>query len=165
MRGEPYVLDFGLASSAVNFWSEASQRPLTASGQVVGSLPWASPEQITRGTIDGRSDIYSMGVMLYQAIAGCFPYPVDGEIREVLDHIALTAPPPPCRQPKARPASRPDLLDAIVLRALAKNPNDRYGTSGEFGLDLLRHLEGHAVSAPPASRGVGRLARKIADWF
>jgi serine/threonine-protein kinase len=99
------VLDFGLAnleegSSAPREIVSATSPPsMTHTGQFVGSLPWASPEQVASaaGGMDVRSDVYSLGVVLYQMLTGEFPYDVRGNSHEVVQRILHTEPPRPSR--------------------------------------------------------------------
>ena len=92
--GEPRVLDFGLAKVSD---TDVRTATMTATGQFVGSLPWASPEQTDGESvdIDVRTDVYSLGVILYQLLTERFPYPVVGGVREVMDNIARAQPAPP----------------------------------------------------------------------
>lgn len=79
-HGEPHVVDFGLARTGLGSMAEARE-PVTVTGQFIGSLPYASPEQVQGGcTIDARSDVYSLGIMLYQMLTGQFPYDVSGSM-------------------------------------------------------------------------------------
>ena len=132
--GRPHVLDFGLAGSTAT--GDAS-RSLTGSHQILGSLPWASPEQ-ARGdadAVDTRSDVYAMGLMLAHAIGGGPPYPVDGPPHAVVDRILHARPRVP-----GRPDGDP--LAAAALRCLAKRPADRYPTAASLAADLRRVAAG-----------------------
>jgi WD40 repeat protein len=144
--GEAHILDFGLAKSLD---AEAESR-MTHTGQFVGSLPWASPEQVEGASarVDLRTDVYSLGAILYQLLTGALPSDVSGNLRDAVDSILFRTPLPP----SARVASsggpwRSDELDTIVLKCLAKDRERRYQTAGELGRDLGRYLAGEAIEA------------------
>jgi formylglycine-generating enzyme required for sulfatase activity/tRNA A-37 threonylcarbamoyl transferase component Bud32 len=149
-RGEPHVLDFGLARPA----EDLSGRAVTVSGQILGSIPWASPEQAAGGgaEVDVRTDVYSLGVMLYQAFTGRFPYRVDGPLYEVLPRIAESRVPPPSSVPGHRYMRQKRSLDAVIAKALAKKPVHRYASAGLFADDLSQVLSGKVVEALPRPR-------------
>jgi WD40 repeat protein len=140
-EGQPHVLDFGLAKVAMG--EEASV--MTVTGQFVGSLPWASPEQAegVPSKIDTRTDVYSLGVILYQMLTGTFPYDVVGNMRDVLDRIMKTEPARPstvCRQID-------DEVETIVLKCLAKERERRYQSAGELARDVRHYLAGEPIEA------------------
>src|SRR4030095_202698 len=87
--GEPHILDFGMAKVDDVGSGDSSAAAMTQSGRFFGSLPWASPEQAAgRFTeVDVRSDVYALGVILYQMLTGTFPYPIDGGLAQVLNVI------------------------------------------------------------------------------
>lgn len=158
-RGDPKLLDFGLAR-----WLSAPVETIISSDQqLLGTLPYISPEQVRAGTpiTDTRSDVYSLGVILYEILTGSYPYPMDGPAMAALKHIAETPPTPLSSswQPDrgiSRASSGNILkercpidgeLETVVLRALAKEPHRRYQSAGEFARDLTRYLNGDPLEA------------------
>ncbi|MDB5304050.1 MAG: hypothetical protein JWM97_1599, partial [Phycisphaerales bacterium] len=150
-RGEPYVLDFGLAR-LLHPEEPSHVRAVTLTGQMIGSVPWFSPEQATGGKLNQRSDVYSLGVMLYQGVTGQFPYPVFGPLRDVLNHIAVTVPKPPSAIAGSRGIAISPDLDAIVLKALAKAPEARYPSGLELSQELKNLLAGSPLTASAPAR-------------
>ena len=146
-EGEPHVLDFGLAKLAQDPSSSAGA--MTVTGQFVGSLPWASPEQAEGRSelLDVRTDVYSLGVILYQLLTRSFPYPVSGRMTEVVQSILHT---PPAR-PSALVRDLERDVEVILLKCLAKDPERRYQNAGELARDLRRYLNGEPIEARPAT--------------
>lgn len=147
-RGDPHILDFGLARP-LEGQDILTTPTITMSGQIIGSLPWASPEQAAGrvSDLDQRSDVYSIGVILFQALAGEFPYSLQGPIDQVLLRIRTFAAGPPSKSSHARPGIDRS-LDCIVLKALEKDPHTRYPTAGALAQDLNNWLSGRSVLAP-----------------
>ncbi len=145
--GTPFVLDFGLAKVATGEVDDSTRlRVMTMTGQFVGSLPWASPEQAegSPNKIDIRTDVYSLGVILFQMLTGGqFPYRVIGNMRDVLDNILRAEP--------ARPSTvRRQInneVETIVLKCLSKERERRYQSAGELGRDVGRYLAGDPIEA------------------
>jgi eukaryotic-like serine/threonine-protein kinase len=130
--GQAKVLDFGLAKMlARDVDSERDEEPLTDVGTPYGSLGYGSPEQVSGQTVDHRSDIFSLGVVLYEMIAGQRPFK-GATIVDVL-HSIVNSPPRPLVQFNPRSPVR---LQAILNRALAKDPQDRYQTMAALRDDL-----------------------------
>jgi len=154
--GEPHILDFGLAKvgdvgmisgttsvppSQEGGWGET----MTITGQFIGSLPWASPEQAqgSPAKIDLRTDVYSMGVILYQMLTGKFPYPVVGNMRDVLSNIIEADP----IKPRSIRKDVNEELETIVLKCLAKDCERRYQSAGELARDVRHYLAGEPIEA------------------
>jgi eukaryotic-like serine/threonine-protein kinase len=150
-EGEPHVLDFGLAKSSATDDRDVSH--VSRTGNFMGSLPWASPEhaQADSARIDVRSDVYSLGVMLYQLLSGQFPYSLSGPIHEILRNIIDTP-------PRALRDVRRDIDDetaTIVMKCLAKEPERRYQSAGELARDIRRRLAGEPIEAKRDSAWYG----------
>ncbi|HRT43162.1 MAG TPA: protein kinase [Phycisphaerae bacterium] len=140
-NGEPHVLDFGLAKTTGAL--EVTQ--VTRTGQFMGSLPWASPEQAEAvpGKVDIRTDVYSLGVMLYEMLTGQLPYNMFGNMRDVLDRIINADP----RRPSAVCGQIDHELETIVLKCLQKPSERRYQSAGELADDVRRYLAGEPIQA------------------
>jgi serine/threonine protein kinase/tetratricopeptide (TPR) repeat protein len=136
-RGHLWVTDFGLAHCR-------SQGRLTMTGDLVGTLRYMSPEQAQGGRepVDQRSDIYSLGVTLYELLT-LAPAFEGTEQHELLRQIATEEPRPPRRLNKSIPAE----LETIVLKAMEKDPADRYATAQELAGDLDRFLKDEPIRA------------------
>lgn len=155
--GEPHVMDFGLAK--VDEFDVIADSPgyvQTQTGQFIGSLPWASPEQVEGRPeqIDIRTDIYSLGVMLFQILTHRFPYDVSGGIRDVLNCICNVYPP----RPSSINSKIDDEVDHIVLKCLRKDKEDRYQSSGNLAREIRRYLNGEPLESKRDS--IGYVLRK-----
>jgi serine/threonine protein kinase len=172
--GEPHVLDFGLARpilpAAEDDGGSGGRAAVTVTGQFLGSLAYASPEQaaMSPGRIDARTDVYALGVILYQMLTGGrYPYDVVGNVMQVLDNIRRSDPVPPSKVLAVNPDVGPPPpvrrlpgvnpgVEAIVLKALRKDPAERHATAGELGRDVASYLAGRqATGGAVAERGDG----------
>lgn len=144
--GLPRVLDFGLARGGATAGDavEASLE-LTQSGHFLGSLSWASPEHALGKpeAIDTRSDIYSLGLILYFLLTAQHPYPIDGSPRDVLDNILRAEPAPPEQWNNRIDAD----LSTIIMKCLAKEPQRRYQGVAELASDIRHYLAGEPIQA------------------
>lgn len=168
-HGEPHILDFGLARSPVHMREGLDDPNQSDSGQFIGSLQWASPEQAEGviSKVDIRSDVYSLGVILFEMLTGEFPYDVFGTLNEVLDNIINTPPNLPSKVVRdqwnelsaedkktygkfVNPVS--PRLDQVLVKALAKSREDRYQSAGELGKALVQALAADSMGTPPGKR-------------
>jgi beta-lactam-binding protein with PASTA domain/predicted Ser/Thr protein kinase len=137
-KGEVKVMDFGIARIVVG--------PQTApqTSAVLGTAAYISPEQAQGQRVDGRSDIYSLGVVLYEMLAGRPPFTGDSPVAVAYKQVNESPTLPSLANADVSP-----LLDAVLMRALAKNPANRYQTAEEFRADLERARQGQDVHATP----------------
>jgi serine/threonine-protein kinase len=146
--GEVKVTDFGIAR-AVN-----TEESLTQTGAVMGTATYFSPEQAEGVGVDARSDIYSLGVVLYEMVAGRPPFLGETPVAVASKHVRDE--PPDLRD--LAPAV-PPVLEAVIMKAMAKSPDDRYSNADELRSDLLRFADGRPVlAAEVASTRVERAA-------
>lgn len=140
-RGNCLLTDFGIAKMV------ESSAHLTATGGFVGTPAYMSPEQGLGQKIDGRSDIYALGIILYEMAVGRVPYKAETPMAVVVKHINDPLPMPQRVNPNL-----PEGLEGVILKALAKQPEDRYTTAG----DMVRALR--AVISEPADEAVTAVA-------
>ena len=133
------VMDFGIARAA----SQAAVS-VTQTAAVIGTAQYLSPEQARGEAVDARSDIYSLGCLMYELVTGQPPFIGDSPVAVAYQHVREQALPP-----SQRNADVPPALDAIIMKAMAKNPANRYTTAGEMRTDIERALSGRAVEATP----------------
>ncbi len=154
-EGRVKLLDFGLAQAARQSSETVSTESMTATGQVMGTVPYMSPEQLRGERVDARSDLFSLGSVLYEMATGLRPFPQESQPR-VISAILSEAPPAPRR---VRGELTPE-LERVVLKCLEKERERRYGSAAELATDLRRLAQPGA----PAVRGpVSRaLVRRVA---
>jgi serine/threonine-protein kinase len=131
--GRLKVTDFGIARSG------ASQ--MTEAGSIVGTAQYLSPEQARGAPVDARSDLYSLGIVLYEMLTGKVPFTGDAPVEIAMKHLTAVPQPPSKLRPDV-----PHDLDAVVMRALSKEPDQRYASAEEMDADLARVARGVSVS-------------------
>jgi eukaryotic-like serine/threonine-protein kinase len=136
--GRVKVMDFGIARLV------AGPDTVEQTAAVLGTAAYLSPEQAQGQTVDARSDLYSLGIVLYEMVTGSPPFTGDSAMAVAYKHVQETPLPP-----SSLNADVPPRLDAVVMRALAKNPANRYQSAGEFRDDLRRVIAGEEVEATP----------------
>ena len=128
-----YLSDFGLTKRAT------SDSGITATGQFVGTLDYAAPEQFEARALDGRADVYSLGCVLYECLTGEVPFPKENQAALVYAHLSSPPPKVTDRQPNL-----PSAIDPVVARAMAKRAQDRYPSAGD-----LAHAAADALGVQP----------------
>jgi serine/threonine-protein kinase len=131
------VMDFGIARAVAD-----TSATMTQTAAVIGTAQYLSPEQARGETVDTRSDIYSAGCLLYELLVGRPPFQGDSPVSVAYQHVREAPVPPSHLDPEITPA-----MDAITLKALAKDPADRYQTAGAMRADIGRLLAGQEVTA------------------
>ena len=139
--GEVKVADFGIARAM----TASSEENLTQTGSVMGTATYFSPEQAQGKPVDPRSDLYSLGVVLYEMASGKPPFSADSPVAIAYKHVQ--EPLPSLRE---KVPGVPAAYEAITVKALAKNADDRYQDGAEMRADLMRFREGRPVKAMPA---------------
>jgi serine/threonine-protein kinase len=135
-----YVADFGITKNS-------STRSLTKTGQYVGTLDYVAPEQIRGERVDGRTDIYALGCVLYESLTGVPPFQKDNDAASIYAHLAEA---PPLLS--AKRSGLPPGLDAVVVMAMAKSRDERYATGGEMAAAARRALGERGARGAGATR-------------
>jgi serine/threonine-protein kinase len=143
--GRLKVTDFGIARSGTS--------QMTETGSIIGTAQYLSPEQAKGAPVTPASDIYSVGIVLYEMLTGSVPFTGDTPLEIAMKHLSTTPLPPSEARPEV-----PHELDSIVLRALAKDPEDRYQSADEMDADLARASRGQAV-APETEEAATQVLR------
>ena len=142
-HGEVKVMDFGIARAAAGHEST-----MTQTAAVIGTAAYLSPEQARGEHVDARSDIYSAGCLLYELVTGAPPFTGDSPVAVAYQHVRED----PVAPSEYDPSLSTD-IDAVILKAMAKNPANRYQSADEMREDLLRAVAGQPVLATPVLRG------------
>jgi serine/threonine protein kinase len=146
-----YVSDFGITKQS------ESHTGLTMTGQFVGTIDYIAPEQVTGKEVDGRADLYSLGCVVYECVTGQTPFPRETEAAVIYAHMNDLAVPPSELVPGI-----PSKVDAVIARAMAKNPDERYETSRElinaladaYGLSGQKKVDAGTVISADIGKGV-----------
>jgi hypothetical protein len=146
-----YITDFGVARNV------ATESGLTQTGRFVGTLDYVAPEQISGGTVDARADVYALGCLLFKLLTGEVPFPKDGEAARLYAH--LNDPPP---APSLHATAVPMALDDVVIRAMSKQPGDRYPSAGDLGRAAVAALSGSQPDLPERTVATGAAATREA---
>ena len=136
--GAVKVMDFGIARAVSD-----SSSTLTTTSSVLGTAQYLSPEQARGETVDARSDLYSAGCVLYEMVAGVPPFTGESPVAVAYQHVRESPKPPSTVNPELS-----SYVDAVVMQAMAKNPENRYASAGEMRTDLLAVLTGGRPAAP-----------------
>ena len=142
-----YLTDFGLTKRA------ASEGGMTKPGTWVGTAEYVAPEQIQGHPVDARTDVYSLGCLLFQALTGSVPFPRDSDIAKVYAHLSESPP-----SVYWAVSDVPEEMDAAVRRAMAKSPADRFPSAGDLGRAALAAAEGREETAPERTVAAGAAA-------
>jgi beta-lactam-binding protein with PASTA domain/predicted Ser/Thr protein kinase len=138
--GQTKVTDFGIARAM----ARDGEQTMTQTGMVIGTAAYLSPEQAQGRPVDARSDVYSLGCVLYEMLTARPPFTGDTPLSIAYKHVREDPAPPSRTNPDV-----PRPLDAVVMKAMAKNPDNRYPTAMELKTDLDRFLAGQKVEATP----------------
>ncbi|HET6997786.1 MAG TPA: serine/threonine-protein kinase [Solirubrobacterales bacterium] len=144
-----YITDFGVARNV------ATESGLTQTGRFVGTLDYVAPEQISGGAVDARVDVYALGCLLFKLLAGEVPFPRDGEAARLYAHLHDPPPAPSLYAPEV-----PMALDDVVIRAMSKQPEDRYPSAGDLGRAAVAAVSGAAVGVPERTVATGAAATR-----
>ncbi len=135
--GHAVIVDFGIARAIS---AASTEEPITETGLIVGTASYVSPEQAAGEALDGRSDLYSLGCVVYEMLAGDPPYGGASTQAVIARHLAAPVPDLCIMRPEAPPS-----LAAVLRRALAKAPGDRFSTAGEMAESLREVLSAAAL--------------------
>ncbi|NUT21158.1 MAG: Stk1 family PASTA domain-containing Ser/Thr kinase [Hamadaea sp.] len=141
-QGQVKVMDFGIARALAS-----GATTMTQTSAVIGTAQYLSPEQARGEAVDARSDVYATGCVLFELLCGHPPFVGDSPVAVAYQHVREDPPPPSNSNRDVTPD-----IDAVVLKALAKNPANRYQSAAEMRADVLRAAAGRPVLATPVLR-------------
>jgi hypothetical protein len=147
-----YITDFGVARNV------ATESGLTQTGRFVGTLDYVAPEQISGASIDARADIYALGCLLFKLLTGEVPFPKEGEAARLYAHLHDPPPVPSLYVPEVSMA-----LDDVVVRAMSKQPDDRYPSAGDLGRAAQAAQRGEHTTVPEHTVATGAAATRTAE--
>src|SRR5918996_351759 len=145
-----YLTDFGLTKRS------DARSELTRTGQWVGTIDYAAPEQVAGSSVDARADVYALGCVLYKALAGSAPFGGREDVAKLYAHVNEEPTPVTERRPEV-----PGALDEVLRRALAKSPEERFASAGDLGRAARAAAEGHAPALAERSVATGRAAPTV----
>src|SRR5262245_29459965 len=145
-EGRLKVTDFGIARAGTSQMTEA--------GSIIGTAQYLSPEQAKGAPVDQSSDLYSVGVVLYELLTGVVPFSGETPVEIAMKHLSRVPDPPSSKR-----ADIPRDLDLVVMRALAKDPSERYQSADEMDADLRRISRGMAISPATEEAATAIIAR------
>ena len=145
-----YLIDFGIARAA-------GETKLTATGNVVGTWPYMAPERFTSGQSDTRSDIYALTCVLYECLTSSRPFPGDSVEQQIAGHLTTPPPRPSIKIPGVAPE-----LDAVIASGMAKDPEERYGTTTEMARAATAAIANRGRTKPAAKPGSAHTAAGVA---
>ena len=155
-KGQPMLSDFGIAK----ILEMKEEFTLTGSGTGIGTPEYMAPEQGMGREVDARTDIYSLGIVLYELVTGRKPYTADTPMAVVLKHMT-----DPLPRPRQYIADLPDIVERVLLKALAKDPQDRYSKISEFAdalenADQSRNIDNNQPNASTSSANLTQLLQQ-----
>src|SRR6202142_3456210 len=153
-NGDIKVMDFGIARAMSD-----NQATMTQTAQVIGTAQYLSPEQARGERVDARSDLYSTGCLMYELLTGRPPFTGDSPVAIAYQHVRENPIPPSVVDPEI-----PAWADAIVLKAMAKDPAERYQSAAEMRTDIQRALSGVPVAGSARPDTAPRVSRQEPPW-